>query len=129
MLVRGYWFSKCNIAQILQGIRKWVVGGISRFPEMVALRELFWSEAGQTQQIVRSVLDHVDPQIVARVNTEVRPVRVSQCKAFQFNQPIEGRMFHSLDLGNIHQSTHRLGVEDLTAGREHRSQFKGQYVR
>src|SRR5215469_7211085 len=73
MFVRRNWIAKGNISEILQRVRQRIVRGITGGPQPVPLRKLFRRKRGQPQQIIRSVLDHIDAQIVACVNEKVWP--------------------------------------------------------
>src|ERR1700731_4403402 len=97
MLVCGNRLTKRHIAKILQRIRKSVIRRVTRFPQPVPLRKFLWRERRESQQIVRPILDHVDAQIVSRVNAKMRPVRVAEGEPLHLDQPVERRMFHSLD--------------------------------
>ncbi len=89
MFVRRNWLAKRHVSQVLQRIRQGVIRRITRLPEPVAFGEFLRGKRRQSQQIIRSVLDHVDAQIVSRVDAEVRPVRVAEREPLQLDQPIE----------------------------------------
>src|SRR5215472_3313336 len=80
MLVRQNRIAERNISEILQRVRQRIVRGISGGPQSVALRKLFRRKRGQPQQIIRSILDHVYAQIVARVNAKLRPPCIAKLK-------------------------------------------------
>src|SRR5713226_4313181 len=129
VLVSGNRRTERHVAQILQRIRQSVIRGISRLPEPVALGEFFRCKRRQSQQIVRSVFDHVDAQVVSRVNAKVRSMRIPNREPVQLNHSIERRMLDSLDLRNVHQSPESLIIKDFAVRREHLSQLEGQHVR
>src|SRR6266851_9627171 len=84
VFVRGNRVAKRHVPQVLQRIRQSVIRRVTRLPQQVALRKFFGCERRQSQQIVRPVLDHVDAQIVSRVDAKIRPVRVAKSEPLQF---------------------------------------------
>src|ERR1700679_2813075 len=129
MFVSGNGGAKGHASQVWQGVRKGVVLRVSGFPEPVALGEFFRRESGKSQQIVRSVLDHVDSQVVSCVDAKLRAVFISKGESLQLQKTIKRRVFHPLDLGDVHQSMDRLQVPDLPIRCKHRTQLESQYVR
>ncbi len=89
MFVRRNWLAKRHVSQVLQSIRQRVIRRITRLPEPVAFGEFLRGKRRQSQQILRSVLDHIDAQIVSREDAEIRPVRVAEREPLQLDQPIE----------------------------------------
>src|SRR5580698_5088468 len=102
MFVGGNGVAKGDISQVLQGVGKTVVLWVCSLPQPVSLGEFLRCKGGKSQQIVRSVFDHVDSQVVSCVNAKVWPVRIANGESFQFQKTVEGRVFHSLDLRNVH---------------------------
>src|SRR5450631_2831324 len=98
MFVCGNGCTKGDVAQMLQGIRKSIVRWVSGLPESVTRREFLWRKGGESQQVVRSVFDHVDSQVVPGVDAKVRPVCIAKGESFKFQKTVEGRVFYSLDL-------------------------------
>src|SRR5215469_1867644 len=96
---------------------------------MIALGELLRCESCQSQQVVRAIFDHVDAQIVPRVNAKVRSAHVAKREPLQFEGAIERRMLDSLDFWNVHQTSEGLFVKNLTVRRKHLSQLESQYLR
>src|SRR5437016_8003519 len=107
MFVGGNRLAKRNISKILQGIRESVIPRITRFPKPVALREFLGGKRCESQQIVRTVLDHVDAQVVSRVDAEIRPASVAKNEPLELAQPVKRRMLDSLDFRNVHQPPER----------------------
>src|SRR5215510_14718830 len=128
MLVRRYWVAEGHVSKVLQGVREREIGGVIRFLEAVSLRELLWRKRRQAEQIVRSILDHVDAQIVARVDSELRPAGVSKRQPFKLEQAIERGVFQSLDLGDVDQSTDCLAVENLAVRGKHAAKLEAQHL-
>src|SRR5450432_1958572 len=121
--------AKGSVAQMLERIGQRVVCRIPRVPEAVAFRELLRGECSETQQIVRAILNHVDAQIISRVNSEIRPMSIAERKAPELNPPVKRRMFQAFDFGDVHQPDESLLVENLSVRSEHAAQFKSQNVR
>src|SRR5678815_788710 len=99
MLVCGHWSTKRDIAQVLQRVGQSIVSRIPFSPQPVSFRKLFRSKRRKTQQVVRSIFDHVDPEIVARVNAELGTMCVSHLETLEFEQTIERRVLHALQFG------------------------------
>src|SRR2546429_1515677 len=129
MFVRLNGIAKRNVSQMLQGIRQRIVRGIPFGPEAVPLRKLLRCKRGQPEQIIGSVLDHVDAQIVSCINAKVRPLRIAKLKPSQLRQPVQGRVFHPLDLRNIDQPPDGLFLKNLSVRRKHFPQLESQQVR
>src|ERR1035438_6690962 len=129
MFVRRNRVSKGDVSQVLQSVGKVVVLGVCGLPQPVSLGEFLRRKGGKSQQVVRSIFDHVDSQVVSCVNAKVWPVRIANGESFKFQKTVEGRVFHSLDLWDVHQTPDSLGVPYLAVGREHRTQLERQHVR
>src|ERR1035438_7858535 len=128
MFVGGNGDAKSDIAQVLQSVGERVVLKVPGLPEAVSRREFLWRKGSKSQQVIRPVFDHVDSQVVSGVDTKVWPPRITKGESFKFQQTVEGRVFHSLDFWNVHQSPDCLRVVDLPARRKHRPQFERQHV-
>src|SRR2546429_2762216 len=109
---------------MLQGVGQRMVRGIPFGPEAVPLRKLLRCKRGQPEQIIGSVLDHVDAQIVSCINAKVRPLRIAKLKPSQLRQPVQGRVFHPLDLRNIDQPPDGLFLKNLSVRRKHFPQLE-----
>jgi len=129
MLVSGNRLAESNVSQILKRIGERVIRGVAGFPEAVSLRKLFWRKGRKAQQVVGTVFDHIDAQIVAGVDAKIRAPRVAQRQAVQLHEPVEGGMFHPLQFGNIHQAPDSVSIENLAVRREHEPQFKTKHIR
>src|SRR5579864_8842616 len=129
MLVRGNGSAKGNISQVLQGVGKGVVLGVPRLPEAVSRGEFLRRKGGKSQQIVRPVFNHVDSQVVPRIDAKVWPVCIAKSESFKFQKAIEGRVLHPFDLWDVHQATDGFRIPYLAVGREHRTQLERQHVR
>jgi hypothetical protein len=84
MFVRGNGITKRNISQVLQGVGKSVILGVPGLPEPVSLGEFLWRKGGKSQQVVRSIFDHIDSQVVSCVDAKVWPVRIANGESFEF---------------------------------------------
>src|ERR1700721_676660 len=73
MFVRGNGRAKCDVSQVLEGVGKGVVLGVSPFPKSVSLSEFLRRKGGESQQIIRPVFDHVDSQGVPWVEGKTWP--------------------------------------------------------
>src|SRR5258708_1313092 len=78
MFVRWNGRAKGHVSQILEGVGQCEVPRITGLPKPVALRKFLRRKRRKSQQIVGAVLDHVDSQIVSRVDAEIRPVGRSE---------------------------------------------------
>ena len=97
-------FAESDIPEILKGIRERIVGVVTRLPEAVSFREFFGRECGEAQKVVRPVFDHVDPEVVAGVDTKVRSVLVAKCESLKFDDAVKRRVLDARYFGNIHQA-------------------------
>src|SRR5215467_8353311 len=97
MFVSGHRFTKSDVSQVLQTIRERIVVGVPGFPEPVSIRKFFWREGCKPQQIVRTIFNHIDPQIISRIDTEIWSVFVPKSYALELHQTVERGVFHSLD--------------------------------
>jgi hypothetical protein len=52
MLVGGHRVPKCDVPEILQCIREFVVGGIARLPQSVSLGEFFRRKSSQAEKVI-----------------------------------------------------------------------------
>src|ERR1700736_5115477 len=102
MFVGGNGLAKGNVAEILQRVGDSVVDRVAGFPKAVAFGKFFGSEGSEAKQIVRAVLDHVDAEIVSRVNAKIGPMLVAKRQSTEFDDAVEGRMLHAFDFGNVH---------------------------
>src|SRR5215475_8640011 len=66
VFVGGDWIPESHIAEMLERVGERVVCGITGAPQTVAFGELLGRKCGETQQVIRSVFDHIDRKIVAR---------------------------------------------------------------
>src|SRR5260221_14393272 len=89
MLVSRHWLAKSHIPEVLQGVGKRVVSRVSLLPEPVSFRKFLRSKGSEPQEIVRTVFDHVDAQIVARIDAKIRAMRVAQCEASKLDHTIQ----------------------------------------
>src|SRR5215472_6820931 len=89
VFVGGNGSAKSDVSQVLQGIGESIVIGISSLPEPVSLGELLRSKGGKTEQIVRAVFNHVDAQIVPRIDAKVRPVCVTEVETIKLRETVE----------------------------------------
>src|SRR6476661_1273961 len=90
--------AKRDVSQVLQSVGESVVRGISSFPEPVPLGKSLRRKSGQSQQVVRSVFDHVDSQVIPRVDVKIRTVCIAKRQSFKFEKTIKRRVFHPLKL-------------------------------
>src|SRR5579872_1600853 len=128
MFVRRNGSAKRHVSQVLQSIRERVILRVARPPQAVALREFLRRKSGKPQEVVRPIFDHVDSQVVSRVDAKVWPMCIAQSESFKFQETIEGRMLHALDFWNVHQALDRLRVVNHPVRRKHRPQLKRQDV-
>src|SRR5579862_734292 len=128
MFVRRNGSAKRHLSQVLQSVRERVVFRVSRLPKAVSLREFLRRKSSKTQQVVRSIFDHVDSQVVSRVDAKVWPMCIAQSEPFKFQETIERRMLHALDFWNVHEALDRLRVVNHPVRRKHRPQLKRQDV-
>src|SRR5215472_5762914 len=98
---------------MLEGVGESVVGGVSSLPKPVSLGEFLWRKGCESQQVVRTVFDQIDSQIISGVDAEVRTVLVAKRETLQFQEAVQGGVLHSLDLWNIHQAPDGLAFVDL----------------
>src|ERR1700720_4328987 len=98
MFVCGNGCAKGDISQVLQGVGKGVVLGVSGLPTPVPRGEFLRRKSSKSQQVVRSIFNHVDSQVVPCIDAEVWPVCIAKGESFKFEKTIEGRVFHPLDL-------------------------------
>src|SRR5579864_624665 len=106
---------------MLQRICQSIIAGVSALPPTVTFRKFLWGKGSQAQQVVGTVLDHVDAQIVSSVDTKVWTTLVAKSKPLEFEQSIQGRMLYSFEFGNVHQSTHSFFSKDFAVRCEHQS--------
>src|SRR6266852_2270504 len=89
VFVGGHRSAKYHVSQMLQRVRESVISKLTGCPQTIAFGEFLGRQGGQSEQIVGAVFDHVDAQIVSRIDTEVRPVRVSQGKPGKLDRPVK----------------------------------------
>src|ERR1700689_3314382 len=101
MFVRRNGVSKSDISQVLQSVGKIVVLRVCGLPQPISLPEFLRCKGGKSQQVVRSIFDHVDSQIVSCVNKKVWPVGIANGELFKFQKAVERRVFYALDLWDV----------------------------
>src|SRR5262245_57580737 len=74
VFVGGDWSPESHIAEMLQRVGERVVCGIARAPQTVAFGELLGRKCGETQEVIRSVFDHIYRKIVAREDLKLGPI-------------------------------------------------------
>ena len=89
MLIRRDGRTERDVPQVLQRVGQRVVARIAVAPQPVALGKFLGSEGCEAQQVIRTVLDHVDAEIVAGIDAELRPMRVSELQPFELQEAIE----------------------------------------
>src|SRR4030095_5862961 len=119
MLVGWNRLTKSHIPEMLQRIGKSIVCRVPSLPKLVSFEKFLRSKRCKTEQIVRTVFNHIDAEIVASINAQVRAMRISKTEAFKFHQPIERGMLQSFDLRNVHQTQESFLVKYFTVGRKH----------
>src|SRR6202035_4548605 len=107
---------------------KGIVLGVSGLPESVSLGKFLWRKRGKSQQVVRPVFNHIDPQVVPCVYAKVWPVCIAKGESFKFQKTVEGGVFHTLNLWDVHQAPDSLRVVDFTVRSKHRAQFERQHM-
>src|SRR5207245_11379035 len=117
--------AKCASPKSLHRTRQARIRCITRLPEPITLREFFRCECCDSQQIVGSIFDHVDAQIISGIDAEIWPVRVAKSEPLQFDRPVERRMLDAFDFWNVHQAPESFFIKDFAIRREHWPQLEG----
>ena len=124
VFVRRHRRAKRDLSEILQQIvdadRPRVVVG----PEPIARGERLDAERGQAEQVVAAVEHHVDREIVAGVDAELRTPAVAQGDARPFGTPIERRVLQADERLDVEQRLDELVRVDAAERREHRPQLE-----
>lgn len=71
MFVSGDGITEGDVSEILQGVIELVISFVPLFPEAVALGEFFRAKGGESEEVVGTVFDHVDAEIIAGVNAKI----------------------------------------------------------
>src|SRR3569833_4357812 len=118
--------SKRDVAQELQSIGDADIAEIPGLPKSIALGELRWAKGGEAEEIVAAVLDHVDPEVVAGQDLEVRSNAVACRQPLQFPHAVKAGVLHTDDLRNPQHPLEDLVRPDLPIRREHPAQLKAK---
>ena len=127
MLVGRDGCAEADVAEVLQGVGEFVVGGVVAFPVAVALGELLGAKGGESEKVVGAVFNHVDAEVVAGVDLEVGAHFVANAEAFQFFESAEGGVLDAFERGNGEKAADGCLVVDHAVGCEHFSEFEADY--
>ena len=90
MFVCGNGIAKSDVTQVLQSVGQRIVPRVPVLPQAVSRGEFLWRKGGKPQQVVRSIFDHIDSQVISCIDAEVWPLCIPKSKSFQFQNPVEG---------------------------------------
>ena len=110
--------------EVLEAVVERVKLGIAFEPRFVALREKVGSECAKAQQVIASVHDHVDGEIIACVHTEVRAHGIADSDSLPFEVAAKGGVFGAGTIFNSEQATKDVHRVDAAKRREHGSEFE-----
>jgi len=129
VFVGGNRSAEGETAKVLQNIVQFIETRIAFQPVMIAQCEKIGREGRDAEQVVRAVHDHVNGEIVASQDFEVRTDFVAQVKAFPFKFAAEGGVLRADALFYSEQTFVGGKVIDLAKAREHGSEFEGDELR
>src|SRR6266540_4961280 len=105
-------------AQVLEGVVQDEEARIAVCPQTVTEGEGLRREGRQAEQVVAPVDDHVDREIVAGVQLEVRPKLVAQGQSLPLQLTVERRVLDADQIGDLEQVREHLERIDPPEGRE-----------
>ena len=69
--------AKCEEPEILELIVEFVEGGVSLFPAGIPFGEQIWSESAEAEEVVTTVLYHIDGKVVSGEDLEVGSIGIA----------------------------------------------------
>ena len=129
MFVGGDGIAEGKSAQRLERVVELVKPDITDQPPPVPQREQVRRERGQAEEVVAAVDHHVDGEVVAGKDHEIRAGAISQQYAFPLHLAVQGGMFCTYALLNAKKSLISFQIIDFAERCKLGSQFEGDKPR
>lgn len=110
--------------EVLEAIVQRVKRGIAIEPCFVALREHVGSECAKAQQVIASIHNHVDGEVIACVHAEVRAHGIADGNPLPLEVASKGGVLGAGAVFNSQKSAKNVHRVDTAEGRKHGSKFE-----